>query len=148
MLTGEQTKEILTQVFNSFRLQKGLEFNPDDFDIIVDKPNFTSMCSLRINSKRKDDQFRIKLYVKNFTNYTSLTSFILLQEQSYATGGNDEVFVADCSLNKNTFASFYRYLLSPQFYQDIAQSTDNILLEDGSGSLLNEQGNGKLILEN
>jgi hypothetical protein len=147
MLTDIQKTSLLREVLLNFKLQKGLNFNAADFDLHVDKPNQFSLCSIYIYSKRADDNFKIKLYVTGFNNFTSVQNFVLTQEQGYSTGLNDEIHVANCLLNRTEYRSFELYLYSAQFLTDIVNATDRIRLEDGSGYILMENS-GYLNLEN
>jgi hypothetical protein len=144
MITDQQKLSIVTTALFSFRMQYGIDFNPADFDIIIDKPNISSLCSMYIVSKRTDDNFKIKLYVKGISNYTSVTNYRLIQEENYSTGLDDEVQLAEITLDKTEFRSFYSYLLSAQFVADVIQSTNFIISEDGLGKILLESSD-KLI---
>lgn len=138
MLTERQKSALLSAVLTSFKAQKGITFNEADFDIIVDKPNAGNFCSIYLVTNRTDDHFRIKLYVTNFSMFTNVENFRLAQEENYAPGAYDEVEVANVTLDKIEFRSFYQYLISSQFQQDIVNATDRIQLEDGSGYVLGE----------
>lgn len=138
MLTERQSTVLLELVLTAFKSQRGVTLQPADFDIIIDKPNNNSLCTLYLVTKRRDDHLRIKLYVTNFGLFTNVEAFHLLQEENYGPGANDEVEVANVTLDKIEFSSFYRYLLSPQFAQDIIAATDKVQMEDGSGFVLSE----------
>lgn len=147
MLTEVQKSSLLRDVLYTFKLQNGLNFNPNDFDVYIDKPNEVSLCSIYIYSKRQDDNFKIKLYITGFSVFTTVDRFVLTQEQNYSTGLNDEIQVANCSLSKAEFRTFEMYLYSAQFMNDIVIATDRIQEEDGSGFFLLEDGTGNLIAE-
>ena len=146
MLTEIQKQTIITMALTAFKAQKGIILNPADFELYIDKPNTTSLCSLYLNTKRTDDHFRIKLYVTEFVIFSNVENFRLTQEQNYSTGYNDEVHVANIKLDKSEFRSFQQYLLSNQFIQDTITSTDRIMSEDGSGYVLAES-NGYILAE-
>lgn len=145
MLTDVQKSSILKDALAAFKAQKGLNFNFQDFDIKIGKPNNSSMCSLNITSNRRDDNFKIKLYVKGFNNFSSIGSYYLTQEENYSNGLNDEVFIADCTLDKVEYRAFYGYLLSPKFTADVVNNSNKLMKEDG-GHLLLENG-FKILME-
>jgi hypothetical protein len=138
MLTELQKSLLLGEVINAFRMQYSITFTPSDFIIIIDKPNATSLASLYLISSRTDDHFRIKLYVTAFNTFTTIGSYQLTQEANYAAGPEDEIYMSNIVLDRVAFRSFYQYLLSDQYRQDIILATDRIQLEDGSGFILNE----------
>ena len=138
MLTEQQKTAILQAALTAFRLQRGITFNVADFDLIIDKPAQNSFCSFYVVSKRTDDHLRLKLYVNNFSKFTNVESFRLIQEQNYSSGANDEVQLANMTLDVTEFRSFQQYLLSDQFRQDVITATDRIQLEDGTGFVLTE----------
>lgn len=146
MLTDLQKSLILSSALLTFKVQNGISLNEADFDIIIDKPSTTSLCSLHLVSKRTDDHLRIKLYVKDFGSFTSLSNLVLMQEEGYTAGPNDEVHVGSITLDRVAFRSFYQYLISPQYQSDIVLATDRIMLEDGTGFLLSET-NGYIVQE-
>lgn len=147
MLTEVQKSSLLRDVLYTFKLQNGLNFNPNDFDLYIDKPNENSLCSIYIFSKRQDDNFRIKLYVTGFSTFTTVDRFVLTQEQNYSTGANDEIQVSNCSLSKAEFRTFEMYLYSADFMNDIVNATDRFQSEDSSGFFILEDGSGNLIAE-
>lgn len=120
---------------------------PQDYQIRVDKPNSKSLCSLIITSNRTDDNFRMKLYVMSFNNFTLVDRFILTQEQGYGPGKNDEVFVADCQLNRVEYMDFYRYLMSSQFQQDVIDDQDLIHSESEADTVFIAEDGTRLALE-
>jgi hypothetical protein len=138
MLTTRQRSTLLSAALTSFRAQKAVVLNEADFDVIIDKPNSGSFCSIYLVTNRTDDHLRIKLYVTNFSMFTNVEQFRLSQEENYAPGAYDEVEVANITLDKIEFRSFYQYLISPQFQQDIITATDRIQLEDGMGFVIGE----------
>ena len=138
MLTEIQKSSLIREALMTFKLQRGLSFNVNDFDLNIDKPNERSLCSIYIYSKRADDNFKIKLYVTGFSVFTSIENYVLTQEQGYSPGLNDEIQVANCTLNKQEYRTFELYLYSSQFTTDVISATDRIQLEDGSGYFLME----------
>lgn len=147
MITEAQKLSLITAALMTFKMQKGLSFNPANFDLYVDKPNNSSLCSIYIYSKRQDDNFKLKLYVTSFSVFTNIENFFFTQEENYSTGLNDEIHVSNCTLSKSEFRSFEMYLYSRQFQDDIITATDNIKKEDNSGFFLLENGQGYLIAE-
>ncbi len=145
MLTQQQQDTLLKEVLAAFKSQKGISFDYNEFQISVGKPNDRSMCSLNITSDRRDDNFRIKLYIIDFKNFTTIGNFVFTQEENYSTGLNDEVFICDCSLDKNEYRGFYFYLLSPKFTSDVMTAVNNLGMED-SGCILLENGS-KILME-
>jgi hypothetical protein len=148
MLTDAQKLLIITLALQSFKNQKGLTFNPSEFELIVGSPNNVSLCSIYIVSKRTNDNFRIKLYIKEFGIFSNVDNFVLTQEENYGPGHNDEVHLANCTLDKKEFVGFYRYLTSQQFITDVMTATHRIVLEDNSGFIALETSPGLLVLEN
>jgi hypothetical protein len=139
--SSAQELEIKKLALQTWRLSfGGLPLNPDQFSLRVDRPNDTSYCSIYITSNRKDDNFRLKLYVKKFIAFTQIEPFILTQEVNYGPGGKDEIFVADCSMSKTDYFDFYKYLLSPQFAEDVLDDDDTITSENGEDKFVAEDG--------
>jgi hypothetical protein len=147
MITEAQKLSLITAALLTFKIQKGLNFNPVNFDMYIDKPNNNSLCSIYIHSKRQDDSFRLKLYVTNFSTFTNIDGYFFTQEENYSTGNNDEIHVSNCTLSKTEFRSFEMYLYSQQFQQDILLASDNIQKEDNTGFFLLENGQGYLVAE-
>lgn len=146
MLTDSQKVSVLTAAVNSFNRQKGTALLPSDFQVVLEAPNFNSLCSLIIQSTRTDDNMRMKLYV-NFSTFTDVGAFTFLQEQNYGPGPEDEVWVADCKLEKREFSSVYAFVISPSFVTQLT-STNHPLLESGEGRILLESGLGFPVFEN
>jgi hypothetical protein len=147
MLTEIQKNIILKDAFFAFKNQYGITFNPVDFDLRVDKPAQGGLCSIYIYSKRQDDNFKIKLYITNFSSFTSVGQFVLTQEQNYSTGSNDEVQLANCVLSKLDFKTFEIYLYSNDFLNEVVNEVDKIKLEDNSGFFLLENNSGNIAAE-
>lgn len=134
-----EKRKIKELTLEAFRVQRGMRFNPEDFDIMVDKPDWKSMASLIIYTKRQDDYFRIKLYVTGFSNYNLIERFKLMSEQNYPPGPHDEVQVAYAVLDKIIFKHFTKYIYSREFKEEVLNATHRLLLEEGDGFVLTEQ---------
>lgn len=146
VFTPDQKSILITTALAVFAAQRGINLDPNGFDLYVDKPNEYSLCSIVIYSLRTDDRFKMKLYVRSFEPAIVIEPFKLLQEQNFATGNNDEIFVSNTKLPRELFSTFYRYLVSDNFREDVIDATDFIVLEGEEGSLLLED-DGHLLLE-
>lgn len=147
MLTELQKLELIKLALETFKQQRNISFNPTDFDLYIDKPSESTMCSIYIFSKRADDNFRIKLYVVDFNMFTTIGNYTFTQEQNFSTGSNDEIHIANCTMDKNMFKSFRSYLMSPQFTTDVVTATHRFIREDGSGFIQRENGTDLLVHE-
>ena len=144
---GEHEKlAFITLVLEAFKFQKGIEFDPSQFELAFTKPNTESYCGIYVTSKRADDHFRIKLYVKTFGNFDVVDNFYLTQEQNYGSGPDDEIHIANCSLSKASYPELYRYVLSPAFTTDVITATHRI--STGDGGFIKVDANSFLIFQN
>lgn len=145
MLTSNQKTILIALALDAIRLQKGLIFDHTEFDLYLDKPNTSSLCSVYIYSKRTDDNFKVRLYVKGTGNFSSVGTIIMTIEENYSVGPNGNIYVADCTLEEVAFNSLYHYLESPQFIADYITPINKILLENGTDAILAEYGIGYLV---
>lgn len=148
MLDSTQKQTVIQLALEAIRLQKGLVFAHTDFDLYLDKPNTSSIASIYIFSKITNDNFKIRLYLTEFSNYSGVGTIIGTVEENYSHGLNGNIYIAECKLERESFRSFYHYLKSPEYLADIVTPLNKILLEDGTGAMLVEQGIGYLIQEN
>jgi len=138
MLTQAQKTELLNMALSSLRFSKGIVANINDFEILIEKPNATSLCSLYLYTKRQDDNLRLRLYVKEFSRFTSVDPFILTQMENYGPGKEDEIYVADCRLDNIVFSSFSKYILSTTFRDQVINATNRLILDNETGYLLTD----------
>lgn len=151
-LTTAQQVELLKLVTDALKEQKGLIYRYDELNVLVRKPNATSMCSFVFHSTRTDDNFKVKLYLRGFGNYSVVENFTVGQESSYMPGYRDEVLIADVTLEEAYFMSFKRYVVSEVFQAEVVDFDYSIKLETG-GNLLNEDAlvlgsDGKMVTSN
>lgn len=146
-LTTAQQVELLKLVTDALREQKGLIYGYNELNISVRKPNATSICSFVFNSTRTDDNFKVKLYLRGFGNYSVVENFVTLQDQSYRPGYRDEFLIADVTLEDAYFMSFKRYVVSEVFQAEVVDFDYAIKLESG-GDLITENALGSYEYEN
>lgn len=137
--TDIEKRKLLEVALEAFRIQRKMKFNPEDFDISIEKPDWRSKVALVLYTKRQDDHFRIKLYVTGFSNYTFIDRYKLMSEQNFPPGPQDEVQVAYAVLDKNGFKGLAKYLYSNQFKEEVLNASFKLLLEEGDGFVLTEQ---------
>lgn len=137
MLSDAQKLDILNRALFAFQKQFGVKRDVSDMSISIDKPNVKALCSIFITSN--SDNFRIKLNVLAMDTTTSMTAYRSTQLQNYGPGYDDEVVVADITLSRKDFLSFYNYLRSPKFLDEIINDEDAVMDEDDV-KIVSEEG--------
>ena len=144
---GEHEKlALITLALEAFKAQKGIDFDPSKFELEFTKPNTESYCGIYLVSKRADDFFRIKLYVKTFGNFDVVDNFYLAQEQNYGNGPDDEIHIASCSLSKASYPGLFKYVLSPAFTTEVTATTNR--LSTGNDGFLKVDADSYLLTKN
>jgi len=147
--TPNQDFLIKTLALESYQRSFGAHgFTANAFSTQIDKPNHASVCSFYIISNRTDDKFRLKLYITELKTRTEVGPFRLMVEENYGSGNlDDEIFVAEAKLDKESFNNLYRYLSSDDFKNNVLRPDDHIASEDGVYKFVSEDNNTPFVFE-
>ena len=137
MLSDVQKTDIINRALAAFQKQYGVKREASDMSINIDKPNVKALCSIFITSN--SDEFRIKLNLVAMDATTSITAYRDSQLQGYGPGSEDEVVVASLTLSRKDFGSFYTYLKSPMFLDEVVNDEDWVMDEDNV-KVISEEG--------
>lgn len=145
MFSQQQKTTIIQMALTYFHLQKDRQFLVDDFELFIGRPAHGSLGSILILNKPGKGTIKLKLHVMGFHKYSWIRAYGLMQEQNYPTGAGDEFQVADCYLEEFSFKTFYRYLLSPKFIQEVI--TERFIAQEDTDDMITFENDDLILLE-
>lgn len=149
MFTAEQELLLATYIAEAFKRQRGLNLKAEDIEIELSAPYDRSICTIWVNTKRKDDNLRLLIIVREFTNGgTSFGNFYFSQLQNYAPGVLDDVYVSDVKLGRDEFLWFQRLTQSKKFVDDIVNADKKMYFAEGSEDFLVFENGTPVLFEN